>query len=165
VQSAEKVKPFGSLIDPDNNVFYSPGKMCEKIIDYCKKTKQKIPQTKGEIVRCVLESLALKYRMAVEELEDIVEYSFSVIHIIGGGSQNKMLNQFTANSTQKKVIAGPVEATAIGNLMVQLLALGEIKNLEQARTVIKNSFPIEVYEPHENEIWDEAYYRFIKLVN
>lgn len=161
---AEKAKPFNSLIDPDKDAFYSPGQMVKKIVNFCKMTGQKIPETKGEITRCVLESLALKYRMAVEELEDIIGYSISEIHIVGGGSQNKMLNQFTANSTGKKVISGPVEATAIGNLMVQLLALNEVKDLEQIRTIIKNSFLIQEYEPSDLELWDEAYDRFKKLV-
>ena len=161
---AEKEKSFDSLIDPDNEVFYSPGDMINKIALYCKKTNQKIPETKGEIVRCILESLALKYRMAVEELEDIIGYNLSVIHIVGGGSQNKMLNQFTANSTGKKVISGPVEATAIGNLMVQLLALNEVSDLEQIRTIVTNSFLIEECEPFDIDLWDEAYDRFKKLV-
>ncbi len=165
LQLAEKEKPFGSLIDPDNDIFYSPGQMPDKISGYCRKTNQKIPGTKGEIVRCVLESLALKYRMAVTELEEIIGYSISIIHIVGGGSQNTMLNQFTANSTGKRVITGPVEATAIGNLMVQLLALGEVNSLKDVRTIIKSSFFIEQYEPCEQDIWNEAYDRFKKLVN
>lgn len=162
--SAEKEKPFGSLINPDNDVFYCPGQMPEKIINYCRKTEQKIPESKGEIVRCILESLALKYRMAVTELEDIIGYSISVIHIVGGGSRNIMLNQFTANATGKRVISGPVEATAIGNIMVQLLALGKIKNLNEIRSVINNSFSIEPFEPRDIDAWSEAYERFKKLV-
>ena len=138
--------------------------MPEKIFEFLNKTHQEIPENKGAIVRCILESLALKYRMALEELEELMGCSFSVIHLVGGGAQNKMLNQFTANATGKLVVAGPVEATAIGNLIVQLIALGEIKNLSQGRMIVRNSFSIQEYLPEKTKDWDQAYQKFIKLI-
>lgn len=161
---AEQAEAFGSLIDPDHPVFYSPGTMPAKITGYCRNTDQKIPDSQGAMVRCILESLAFKYRMALEGLETAVGYPFDVIHIVGGGSQNTMLNQFTANAIGKPVITGPVEATAIGNLLAQLMALGEIGNLEQARRLVKKSVSVEEYTPRETEKWNEVYQRFTKLV-
>jgi rhamnulokinase len=161
---AEDAAPFGSLIDPDNDLFYSPGRMPEKIREFCKQTGQKLPASKGEVVRCVMESLALKYRMVVQGLEKIVGYSLPVIHVVGGGSQNIMLNKFTANATGKLVVAGPVEATAIGNLVAQLMALKEVANLNEARMVVRNSFPMQEYKPVDTAMWDEVYQRFVSLV-
>ena len=160
----EKAEPFVSLIDPDNDLFYSPGNMPQKIVDYCRSTGQKVPQGKAEIVRCVMESLALKYNMAVKGLETIAGYSIPVIHIVGGGCRNTMLCQFTANATGKLVSAGPVEATATGNLASQLIALGEVADIGQAREVIKRSFPVTEYVPQDTAAWQEAYGRFEKLV-
>ncbi|HEX7713273.1 MAG TPA: rhamnulokinase family protein, partial [Bacillota bacterium] len=117
---AATAEPFGCLIDPDAEPFGSPGRMTEKIRNFCRETGQKLPGTRGEVVRCIMESLAMKYRMALEGLEEITGHPISVLHVVGGGSQNEMLNQFTANATNKPVLAGPVEATAIGNLAVQL---------------------------------------------
>lgn len=161
---AEQAEPFQSLINPDHQLFYSPGKMPAKIVEYCRKTNQKIPGSQGAMVRCIFESLALKYRMALEGLETVVASSVDTVHIVGGGSLNQMLNQFTANATGKLVLAGPVEATAIGNLLVQLMALGEIGDLEQARMLVGKSVSITEYTPKETDKWNEVYQRFRKLV-
>lgn len=160
---AENATPFASLIDPDHSLFYGPGNMPEKIRDFCRSTGQKVPETKGEIVRSITESLALKYRIALEGLEEILGYQLPVIHVVGGGSQNKMLNQFTADATGKPVIAGPVEATAIGNIIAQLIAIGEIANLREARSIVKASFPVREYLPNHTCAWDDALDKFLKL--
>jgi Sugar (pentulose and hexulose) kinases len=163
VQLAEKEKPFLAFINVDDDTFYTPGNMPSKVAEFCKKTGQKVPDTKGQIVRCVLESLALKYRAAIEGLKDISGSNIDVLHIVGGGCNNKMLCQFTANAIGRDVVAGPIEATAVGNLSSQLISMGEVKNLEEARTLIGNSFPMDYYEPHDADKWDSAYETFLKL--
>ncbi|MGI6668184.1 MAG: rhamnulokinase [Acetivibrionales bacterium] len=165
VNMAYASEPFLAFIDPDDITFFSPGGMPRKIREYCKKTGQKIPGSKGQVVRCIMESLALKYRMAVESLEEIVGYKIPVLHVVGGGSKNKMLNQFTANATARPVITGPAEATAIGNLIVQLMALKEIKSLDEGRTLVKRSETLAEFMPQESDQWEEAYDRFIKVVS
>lgn len=161
---AETAKPLTSFVDPDHDDFMSPQDMPSAIRDYCARTNQVVPETKGEIIRCALESLALKYRWTVERLEEMFERRFAVLHAIGGGTQNTLLSQFTADAIGKPVIAGPIEATAIGNLLVQAMALGEIESLSEIREVIRNSFPTIVYEPKDMDKWNEAYERFIKLL-
>lgn len=163
-ESAVRAEAFMSFIDPDDSSFYRPGNMPEKIQEYCRKTGQKIPESKPHIVRCIMESLALKYRMAIEGLEKIVGYSLPVLHIVGGGCKNIMLSRFTANAISRPVIAGPVEATAVGNLMVQLLALGEVKSLSEGRMLIRNSFPTVEYIPENKSGWDAAYERFQTII-
>ncbi len=162
--AAEKAGPFKAFIDPDEEAFGSPGRMPEKVQDYCRRTGQPVPGDKAEIVRCIMESLALKYRMVLEGLEDIVGRRLSVIHIVGGGSRNTMLCQFTANATGRPVVAGPVEATAIGNVAAQLIALGEVSDLKEARAVVRNSFPTREYLPGDLDLWDEQYERFKKII-
>jgi rhamnulokinase len=162
-EGAAQSKPFMSLIDPDDSSFFTPGRMPEKIQEFCRKTGQKVPETKPQIVRCIMESLALKYRMALEGLENIIGYSLPVLHIVGGGCKNTMLSQFTANAIAKPVVTGPVEATSIGNLVSQLIALGEVKNLSEGRMIVKNSFPLVEYMPQDTASWDSAYERFVKL--
>ena len=134
---AEQSKPFLAFIDPDDDLFYSPGDMPEKVQQFCKQTGQTVPETKGEIVRCIFESLALKYRWSFEKLEEILGQPLDVLHMVGGGIKNRMVDQFTANVLNKPVICGPVEATAIGNLMVQAMALGELKDQEEIRSGCK----------------------------
>ena len=140
--------------------FYKPGKMPIRIQDFCRLTGQKIPADKYQITRCILESLALKYRLSLEGLDKIVGYRIPVLHIVGGGCKNKMLSQFTANAINRPVIVGPVEATATGNIICQLVALGEIKDLSQGRAIVEKSFPSEVYTPQDVSIWDDAYGKF-----
>ncbi len=156
-------KPFACIIDVDDQRFFEPNNMPEKIQSYCSETGQFVPKTKGEIVRCVMESLALKYRQAIEGLEEIVGYRIPALHIVGGGCKNTILSQFTANAIGRPVYAGPIEATAIGNLAAQLISLGAIGSLEEAREVVRRSFPIEEYVPEGKSDWDEAYCKLTEL--
>ena len=157
-------KPFGSFIDPDADDFMQPGRMVEKIREFCARTGQKVPETRGEVQRCVLESLALKYRYALEGLEGILGEKLDTLRVVGGGCQNKTLMNFTANAMNRKVIAGPIEATAIGNMTAQLITLGEFKDRWEARKVIGEAFEQVVYLPEDRTAWDEAYQRFAKIV-
>lgn len=162
-EEASKAPAFASIIDVDDARFFEPYNMPIKIQEYCKETNQPVPETKGEITRCITESLALKYRQAIEGLEEIVGYEIPALHIVGGGCQNKLLNQFTANAIKRPVYAGPVEATALGNIATQLISLGAVSSLEEAREVIRNSFDIEEYLPADAEAWEAAYQRLLKL--
>ena len=125
--------PFVALVNPSDDRFLHPGDMVERIQGYCRETGQLIPETPAGVIRCILESLALEYRWVAEHLEKLLQKRLPVVHIIGGGSQNRLLNQFTANALNREVIAGPVEATAIGNLLIQALGLGVLPSLSEAR--------------------------------
>ena len=138
--------------------------MPRRIREYCEKTGQKVPQTKGEIVRCIAQSLAFKYRQTVEGMEEVTGKKYDVINIVGGGIKDKMICQFTANATKRKVSTGPVEATSIGNVVVQAMAMGAIKDLDEGRRVVKNSFDIKVYEPQDSSEWDKAYEEWKKII-
>ena len=162
-QLAETAKPFTALIDPDDNTFLPPGDMPSRIIDYCKRSGQTSPSDVGEILRCALESLALKYRWVLEKLEVVRGRPIDVIHIVGGGAQNQTLCQFTADATGQTVIAGPIEATAVGNIAVQAIARGLIGSISEAREVVRRSFNVITYEPQSSAGWDEAYERFLKI--
>ena len=162
-QLAERAKRFTALIDPDADVFLPPGDMPARIAEYCKHTGQTPPSTTGEILRCVLESLALKYRWVLEKLEVVRGGAIDVIHVVGGGAQNRILCQFTADATGAPVIAGPIEATAIGNIAVQAIACGLIGSISEAREVIRRSFNVITYDPQHSAGWDEAYERFLKI--
>jgi len=155
---------FVALIDPDDARFLHPENMPVQIQTYCTETRQSTPRTHGEIARCILEGLALKYRWTLERIEEMTGQRAHAIHIVGGGAQNKMLCQFTADATARPVIAGPIEATANGNVLMQALALGEIASLADARQVVRASFPLVTYEPRETAPWDDAYARFLKFV-
>jgi rhamnulokinase len=137
--------------------------MADEIQAYCRETGQSIPESKGEIIRTVLESLALEYRSVSEQIERLTGKVYPVIHIIGGGTQNKLLNQFAANATGKKVVAGPVEATAIGNILIQAVAMNELSSLDEATAILNRSFDVENYAPCEKLAWDEAYERYERL--
>ncbi|HRR95905.1 MAG TPA: rhamnulokinase family protein [Candidatus Ratteibacteria bacterium] len=156
-------QPFYSFIDVNDGVFLFPGNMPEKIKEYCKKTGQKIPEEIGQIVRVILESLALEYRYNIENLEQIIEEKIDVVHIVGGGSQNKLLSQFSASSMKKIVITGPSEATAIGNLLVQAIGDNEISDVSQLREIVRNSFPLIVFQPRDTSNWEESYEKYKKL--
>jgi sugar (pentulose or hexulose) kinase len=164
VKMAEGALGFKSLIDPDKDYFAVPGNMPEKVQRFCESSGQRIPESKGEIIRCIFESLALKYRFVFEKLEEILDKKLMGINIVGGGANNRFLNQFTANAIKRSVVCGPTEATVIGNLMVQAMALGEVKNLSEIRQVVKQSFETEYYTPRDTAQWDEAYERFLKLM-
>ncbi len=152
---------FKSFIDPDYMGFYNPADMPSAIDEYCVKTRQDAPQNIGEYVRLILESLAFKYRMTLDQLKEVTGKSISKIHIIGGGGQNKILCQFTANATGLPVIAGPSEGTAAGNILMQAKALGYLKDLKEIRQVVRNSFNFEEYEPQDRELWENAYRKFL----
>jgi len=161
---ASEARPFTAVIDPDDDRFLHPGDMPERIRKYCADTNQAVPQTKGEVIRIALESLALKYRMVLERLEELTEKQFAPIHIIGGGTKNRLLNQFTANATSRVVITGPVEATAIGNVLMQAIGLGHLGSLGEARAVVRASFNVEEFQPIREDGWDEAYTKLVKIM-
>ena len=157
-------EPFVAVINPDDDIFFHPGEMPQKIQSYCKKTGQRVPQSHGEILRVALESLALKYRWALGRLEELAGREFAPIHIIGGGTQNRLLNQFAANATGRTVVTGPIEATAIGNVLMQAIGMGHLESLADAREVVRNSFDVEKYYPAEPEGWDAAYEKLLTLL-
>ena len=152
-----------SFIDPDAEDFFAPGNMPEKVQAYCQRTGQAVPQTPGEINCCVLQSLAMRYRWCMERLEKLSGQPLDTLHIVGGGCQNAMLNQMTANSIGRRVVAGPVEGTAIGNLLVQAMASGEVKDIQELREVVAASFPNDYFEPENKEAWDAAYEEYKKV--
>ncbi len=153
-----------SLIDPDDEAFLRPGDMPARIVEFCRRTAQPIPEDNGAFVRCALESLALKYRFQLERLEALLGKTFSAVHIVGGGVRNSLLCQFTANATGKRVSAGPVEATALGNVLMQALALGHIASPAEGRQLVARSVATQVYEPSDRAAWDEAYARFVRSI-
>ncbi|HEV2293924.1 MAG TPA: rhamnulokinase family protein [Tepidisphaeraceae bacterium] len=162
-QMAGRAKGLAALIDPDHAPFLTPGEMPQKIDRFCEMTKQPKPGNRGDYVRTCLDSLALTYRRTLEGLEDILGRRINTIHIVGGGTQNELLSQMTADACNRVVIAGPVEATGIGNILVQAMATGDVKSLADARAIVRNSFDVKRYEPRETKRWDEAYARFRSL--
>ena len=157
-------EPFRSFIDPDAEDFVAPGNMPKRIREYCKRTGQPVPESEGEIIRCIAQSLAFKFRMVADAIEDITKEPLSAIHMLGGGIKDTMVCRFTASATGKKVIAGPVEATSTGNALMQLMALGKIKDLTEGRQIVKNSFPVKTYEPEDKDAWNKAYEEYKKIV-
>lgn len=162
--NAKTLPPFKCLIDVDHKSFYHPGHMPEKVQEFCRNTNQYVPIEKGEIVRCIMESLTLKYRYVYERLEQVVGHDIPSLHIVGGGCKNIMISQFTANALNKTVTTGPIEATSTGNIVAQLMALGEIRDLAHAREIIRNSFEIKTYKPENVEKWEEVYQYFCKHI-
>ncbi|MHC4331920.1 MAG: rhamnulokinase, partial [Planctomycetota bacterium] len=146
---AEKAEPFARRIDVDDGSFLAPGDMPKRINDYLTGTGQQPIDDKGQMIRTILENLALKYRSIMEAIEDVAEQTIDVLHIVGGGIQNELLCQFTANALGKKVVTGPIEATASGNILMQAKAAGQIKSLAEAREIVRNSFELKEYEPQE----------------
>lgn len=159
---AADAEAFGALIDPDADEFLKPGDMPACIRDYCRRTGQPVLESHGATIRCVLESLALKYRLVLERLEKLTGRALGPIHIVGGGSQNSLLNQLTADATGCEVIAGPVEATATGNILVQAIAMGQLSSLSEGRKMLRSSIALDRYEPNLTlrDAWDAAYERF-----
>ncbi len=164
IKMAKTAKGFQCFVDPDNAVFANPESMIESIIKFCIDTGQSAPKEDSEFIRCIFESLALKYKYVLSCLCELSPHAIEVLHIIGGGSQNKLLNQFTANATGLLVVAGPYEATAIGNIMMQAKGLGLVKSLKEIRAIINESFTLESYEPQDTELWNNAYEKFLKLI-
>jgi sugar (pentulose or hexulose) kinase len=164
-QMAQRAKPFGAVIDPDHKPFLSPGDMPAKIERFCRDTKQRPPTSRGEFVRVCLEGLALTYRKTLEGLEDVLGRRINRIHVVGGGSKNELLNQMTADACEREVVAGPVEATAIGNILVQAMATGDVKSLSDARAIVRASFDVKHYQPQQARQWTEAYARYREVLD
>lgn len=164
VDMSNSAESFKSLINPDSSQFLNPGNMPEAIREYCQKTNQPVPDTKGEIARCIYDSLVLKYKHTIIQMEDITGSKIEKLHVIGGGANNKMLNQLTSDATGIPVVSGPTEATAIGNVLMQAKALGVISTLTEIRKVVKNSFEVNTFHPVQSSSWEEAYERFRNLI-
>jgi len=156
---ASEAKPLVSLIDPTDPRFAAPGDMPQKIAAFCRETKQPVPDGVGATVRCALESLALTYRRSLDTLERLTGQKLHNLHIVGGGSKNRLLMQMAADATGRSVMAGPVEATAIGNLLIQGMALGHIKDHAELRRIVRASFPVETFHGHDRAAWDAAAHR------
>ena len=161
---ARNAQPFASLVNPTEARFVAPENMPAAIAAFCQESEQPKPQGAGAVTRCILESLALLYRKTLEELEALTGESIEVLHIVGGGSKNDLLNQFTANAIQRPVITGPVEATAAGNILIQALALGHLQDLGEAREIVRGSSHLKTYSPMDREAWEAARRRFAKLL-
>jgi rhamnulokinase len=161
---AEVEPGLRSFIDPDDSRFLSPGDHQQLVRNFCLETDQPVPDTPAAIIRCVLESLALVYRDVIEKLQRLSKRKLEVIHIVGGGAKNELLNQMTANATGIPVVAGPVEATVIGNALVQFIALKEIGTIKEGRQLVAQMNEIKHYRPCDRELWDEAYERYKKLL-
>ena len=164
IKKASSAKPFIAFIDPDDGRYLLPGGMTKKISEYLKETNQNIPENIGEFARLIFENLAFNYKWVIEKLEEIVERSFDTIYIVGGASRNDLVNQFTANVTGKRVVAGPYEATSLGNAVIQLITLCEISDMKEARKLIKESFPCREFLPEEASLWEDKYYQWRKRV-
>lgn len=160
---AAKAPALRSIVNPDDARFLNPPDMPKAIQAFCRETKQPVPRTEGELVRCAYESLALKYREVLGWLEELAGTGIEVIHIVGGGSQSRILNQFTADACQRPVVTGPVEATAMGNLLVQVRASGELSSLAEMRQVIRRSSDVAVFKPGKAAAWEDASARFARL--
>jgi rhamnulokinase len=161
---AQEAPPFVSLVDPDDHSFLFPGDMPERIAQFCRRTEQPVPPSEGAMTRCALESLALKYRWTLGRLEEILNTQINVIHVVGGGSKNALLCQFTADACARPVLAGPVEATALGNALIQAMGRRRISSVADLRSVVARSFPVVQFEPHYTEAWDAAAERFATLL-
>jgi rhamnulokinase len=155
--------PLVSLVDPDDAAFLAPANMPEAIRDYCRRTRQTVPEEPGAIIRCALESVAMRCRLVFGWLEELTGGRIETIHIVGGGSQNRQLCQATADACGRPVLAGPAEATALGNVLVQAIAAGDLGSVSDARELVRASFPPERYEPRDTAAWDTAYERFLRL--
>ncbi len=163
VSAAEQSTPFQCFINPDSPCFSSPVSMIEAIQDYCRETHQFVPQTVGEIARCIYESLAFRYKQVLENLQRLAMFPIETLHIIGGGSKNNMLNSFTANAIGLPVVAGPSEATAIGNILMQAKASGLVKNKEEMRRIVRNSIESETFSPKNTRMWNENYVKYLEV--
>jgi len=162
-RQAQVAEPFAAFMDPDDAGFYNPANMEKAFVEYCRKTGQRASATRGGLVRMAYESLALKYRTINEDISAVCGQKTRQVHIVGGGSQNELLNQFTADALGLRVVAGPVEATAVGNIMVQAMGLGVIRSLHDALPIIKQAFPIREFKPANTAAWNNAYARFRQI--
>ncbi len=162
--SAMSVAPFRSIINPDDKAFANPSSMIEAIQQYCRDTKQAVPETPAEICRCIFDSLALRYRQVFTWLKEFASFDLNVLHVIGGGSLNKYLTQFTADSLGVEVLAGPQECTAIGNIMLQAKASGDVADIWAMRRIIAASVEMVKYEPKDKSLWDEGYEKYLDIL-
>ena len=163
VELASQSEPFKFLINPDDSMFLNPRDMTQAVRDYCYQTAQGTPQSHGETIRCIYDSLALKYRFTLEQIRTLSNQPIEVIHIIGGGANNHFLNQITADATGLMVIAGPTEATAIGNILIQAKALGYVGSLNEIRQIVANSFGLVKFSPSHELDWEAAYNRYLDI--
>lgn len=161
---AGQAAPLQAIVDPDDGDFLKPGDMPARIQAACQRSGQPAPNTEGAVIRCALESLALKYRWVLEQLEKLLGRRLDIIHIVGGGAQNQLLNQLTADATGRQVITGPIEATSIGNILMQAISLGYVESLGEGQELVKRSFEVMTYEPKSGAAWDDAYHRFLTLL-
>ena len=164
MQLAAEAEPFRCLINPDDEVFANPESMTEAIQDYCRQTGQPIPETPGQLCRCIFESLALRYRQVLGDLREVAPDDIRVLHIIGGGSRNQMLNQFAANACAIDVLAGPQECTAAGNILMQAMAAGQVADRWQMRQMVARSNELRRYTPQQLIVWDAAYDQFLNII-
>jgi rhamnulokinase len=164
-QAAAAAKPLVSLINPDDQSFLAPSDMPEAIRAFCRRTGQTVPADEGAIIRCALESLALRYRQCLGWIEELIGGRIETVHVVGGGTQNRQLCQMTADACGRRVVAGPIEATAVGNVMTQAITAGEIGSIAEAREVVRRSFSVEEYQPTNRTAWDEAFGRFLKIAS
>ena len=160
IKAAAAARPFAAFINPDHPSFLNPSHMPAAILDFCRQTRQALPESRGAMIRSVLESLALKYRLVRQQLEAVSGKRIEKLYVVGGGARNDLLNQFTANALGIPVLAGPSEATALGNLMVQALALKILPDLKTARSLIRKSFPLKIFEPKDHAQWQDAFGKF-----
>lgn len=157
-------EPLQSFIDPDSPEFTPPGDIPGRVQEFCRRTGQKVPETVGEIMRCIYESLALKYRFAVDQLRQATGKQFTALHVLGGGTKDGLLCQMSANSTGLPVVAGPIEATALGNIMIQLVALGALPDIAAGRALIATTEKLKQFAPQETADWDKAYARYVTVL-
>jgi rhamnulokinase len=165
IAEANECEAFRSLINPDDACFANPASMTKAITDYCERTGQSVPEKRGEFVRCIFESLSLRYRQVLEDLQGLSTFHIDTLHVIGGGSRNDLLNQWTANAVGLPVVAGPSEATAIGNIMIQAMAKGIVSNVAEMRQELRGSISLKTYLPQDSADWDTAYIHFKNIIS
>jgi rhamnulokinase len=161
VRMAGTATPFTSIVDPDDSSFMLPPNMPTALAEFCRRTGQPAPAEPGAVIRCALESLALRYRWVLEKLESLLGHRLEAIHVVGGGSRNELLCQLTADACDRPVLAGPVEATAIGNVLVQAIGLKLVASLTEAREIVRNSFEVRTYNPKGHDVWSGPYQKFL----
>ena len=161
---ALEAQPFKCFIDPDDTMFELTGNLPKRVQEFCENSNQYVPTTRGEIMRCIYQSLALKYRYSFDCLKELTGKNYQQIHMLGGGIKDTLLCRMTANSTNVQVKAGPVEATVMGNIAVQYIGLKDIKDVKSAREVIKNTIELKTYEPIQADEWNEAYKTYRKII-